>query len=293
MRAFVTCVGWSAVLVGCAVGWPYSYNGHHYTMTKENSDYHQRAVTDVRTRYGDPHAQEEVAKLKGACELLQKYAAQAPEPGSFTPARELLDHDAHEACAKAHVREQEEKQRADNERRHAEHERQQEEARKRHEAQEAQREAERQEHQRDYLTTALSRASKIADTCDATELARTARRRHETILAGAPGATVRKQCAPRMETRTVKSECTDANGFTRPCTKTVAGNGIAGYTCPKSMDPELVQLGLYQLDLVDEYPFPEDRKIAVRDDDCEPARARVKELREKLGATSATAGTQP
>jgi hypothetical protein len=88
---------------GCAsVGWQYKYDGKEYTMTQENSDYHQRAIADVRSRFGDPAAQFDVANLKGACEMLQRYAAGAPAPGQFTPARELLDREARTTCAKAH-----------------------------------------------------------------------------------------------------------------------------------------------------------------------------------------------
>ena len=43
-----------------------------------------------------------------------------------------------------------------------------------------------------------------------------------------------------------------------------------------------VQLGLYQLDLLDGYPFPEDRAIRVRDQDCDDARSRVTKGRAKL-----------
>lgn len=292
MRAGIV-VALSVTLAGCAVGFPYSYGGQKYTMTKENSDYHDSAITDVRRRFGDPNAQEDVAKLKGACELLQRYAAEAPTPGSFTSARELLDRDAQIACARARHRAEQERVRAENERRRAEQERREEEAHRRRVAEELRRETERQEREREYLTGVLARASKVAETCDATEDARAARRRHEAILRQAPGAIVRKQCTPRMEMRTVKTECTDANGFTRSCTKTVPTNEVAGYTCPKSMDAEVVRLGLYQLDLLDAYPFPEDRTIGVRDEDCEAAHARVRELRDKLGVTSATAEVTP
>ncbi|MBX3188982.1 MAG: hypothetical protein KF819_18320 [Labilithrix sp.] len=280
-------------LTGCAVGWPYSYAGQQHTMTKENSDYHAKAIADVRTRYGDPNAQDDAAKLKRACELLQRYAAKAPDPGSFTPARELLDHDARATCEKARRRDHEEKAQAANERWQAEAEQERQAARVKEEARQRQHEARRQEDERQRLTSALERASRTAEICDATEAARSARKRRQAILDQSPGALVRKQCTPRMETRTVKAECKDANGFTRPCTKTVAGSDVAGYTCPKNVDPEVVQLGLYQLDLLDAYPYPEDRKIAVRDVECEPARARVKELREKLGVTSATAEVAP
>jgi hypothetical protein len=97
--------GAMALLVtGCGVvGWKYDYEGKRYTMTQANSEYHQNAIADVRQRYGDPAAQHDLANLKGACELLQSYAARAPDPGQFTPARELLDRDARMTCAKAHA----------------------------------------------------------------------------------------------------------------------------------------------------------------------------------------------
>jgi len=59
-------------------------------------------------------------------------------------------------------------------------------------------------------------------------------------------ALVRKQCTPRTESVSVRSECKDENGFKRTCTKNVAGD-VVGYVCPKTMDAEAVQLGLYLL----------------------------------------------
>ncbi len=293
MRMFtrvVRVVGLSAcglALAGCGiVGWKYNYGGHEYTMTKSNSEYHERAVKDVRSRFGDPNSQHDVAKLQGACDLLQKYAADAPDPGQFTPARELLDNEAHTACAKSQALKEQADQKAEVERRHNE-------ANREREARERQRDADKQQQEKQRLTATLERDTRTAETCDATEAARVARKRHATLLEQAPGAAVRKQCTPRMETQAVKTECKDANGFVRPCTKTVATGDVAGYTCPKTMDPEVVQLGLYQLELLNSYPYPEDRSIRVRDADCDEARARLKQTREKLGDVPAAVGSQP
>jgi len=282
-------LGSALALAGCGVvGWQYQYGGQHFTMTRENIEYHQRAVKDVRTRYGDPSAQEDIAKLNGACELLQKYAAEAPDPGSFTPARDLLDHDARATCGKAqHLTEQAAREA---QRRQHEEQRAREQA-----AREREREAEKNERERQRLVAMLDRDTKTVETCDSTEGARAARKRRAELLDKAPGATVRKQCTPQRETRNVRSECKDANGFVRPCTKTVAGTDIVNYVCPSTMDPELVQLGLYQLDLLDGYPYPEDHSIRVRDSDCDEARARVKQTRERLEGNTANsvAGAQP
>jgi hypothetical protein len=112
--------------VGCSVvGFRYTYRGQEYTMTRPNSDYHQAAVRDVRARFGDPESQHEIAKLQGACELLNQYAAQAPDPGSFTPARDLLDAEAKSTCHQWHEREAAERTQADRQRREDEARRQQ------------------------------------------------------------------------------------------------------------------------------------------------------------------------
>lgn len=284
-----TLLGAAFALAGCGVvGWQYRYGGHQFTMTRPNIEYHEHAIKDVRTRYGDPAAQEDVAKLRGACELLQEYAAEAPDPGSFTPARDLLDADARSACKKAqHLKEQ-----ADREaqRQHYEEQRSREQA-----ARERERETEKRDRERQHLVATLDRDTKTVELCDSTEGARAARRRHSEILDKAPGVTVRKQCTPQRDTRSVRTECKDTNGFVRPCTKSVAGTDIVNYVCPSNMDPEVVQLGLYQLDLLDGYPFPEDRSIRVRDSECEDVRARVKQTRERLEGNTATsvAGAQP
>ncbi len=285
----IALLGVALALLGCGVvGWQYRYGGQQYTMTRPNIEYHEQAIKDVRTRYGDPSAHDDIAKLKGACELLQKYAAEAPDPGSFTPARDLLDGEARSTCQKAqHLKEQ-----ADLEARR----RQQEEQRAREQAaRERERETEKTEREKQRLVAMLDRDTRTVEACDSTEGARAARRRHAELLDKAPGATVRKQCTPQRETRSVRAECKDANGFVRPCTKTVAGTDIVNYVCPSSMDRELVQLGLYQLDLLEAYPYPEDRSIRLRDSDCDEARARVKQTRERLdGNDAATAlGVQP
>jgi len=62
-------VAWT--LAGCGVGWQYRYGGQHYTMTRPNIEYHEQVIRDVRTRDGGPSAQDDLAKLIGACELLQ------------------------------------------------------------------------------------------------------------------------------------------------------------------------------------------------------------------------------
>ena len=269
-------------LAGCGVvGWQYRYDGQQYTMTRPNIDYHEHAIKDVRTRYGDPAAQEDLAKLKGACELLQRYAAEAPDPGSFTPARDLLDEDARRTCNKAqHLKAQAD---LEAQRRQHEDERAREQA-----ARERQREAEKSERERQHLVAMLERDTKTVEACNSTEGARVARKRHMEILDKAPGAIIRKQCTPQRETRNVRTECKDANGFVRSCTKTVAGTDIVNYVCAATMDPELVQLGLYQLDLLDGYPYPEDRSIRVRDSDCDEAHARVKQTRERLEGNTPT-----
>lgn len=282
------------LLAGCGmVGWKYNYGGHEYTMTKSNSDYHEHAVKDVRTRFGDPSSQDDVAKLKGACELLQKYAADAPDPGQFTPARELLDNEAHTACERAHSAKEQADRKAEADRRDAENERRRHDAEQQRDAQDRQRIADRQNQENQRLAMTLERDTRTVENCDATESARAARRRHATIVDQAPGAAVRKQCVPHKGTVTMKAECKDANGFVRPCTKTVASGDIAGYRCPKTMDPEVVQLGLFQLDLLESYPYPEDRSIRLRDSECDEARARFKQNREKVGTTPAAVGSQP
>jgi hypothetical protein len=273
-----------ALLSGCGiVGWKYNYAGHEYNMTKSNSAYHQAAVSDVRARYGDPSVQQDATKLAGACELLQKYAAGAPDPGQFTPARELLDNDAKTACSKAERGKERDEQRAESERR--EQAREAREAARKHEQDEA-----RTKHDQAIVASRMARDTQMVAACDATEAARAARRRHAAILEQAPGAQVRKECSPRMETQSVRSECKDAAGFTRTCTKAVSTGEVASYVCPKSMDAEVVQLGLYQLQLLDGYPYPEDHAIRTRDRECDDARARV--AQSKVGEPAAIAGAQ-
>lgn len=276
----------AALAAGCSVvGFRYHYAGQSYTMTKENSDYHEAAVKDVRIRFGDPAAQEDVAKLQGACELLQRYAADAPDPGSFTPARDLLDADARMTCAKWHQNEETAKREREHERRRAADE-----ARRAAHDRKVADEKHAEEEQR--LRETVDRESRTVRLCDSSASARAARKRHSEILDGAPGALVRKQCSARMETQTVKADCRDTNGFTRPCTRTVSTGEVSTYVCPKSMDPEVVQLGLYQLDLLDGYPYPEDRSIRIRDNDCDEARARLEQAQRKLGGEQTAGGTR-
>lgn len=191
--------------------------------------------------------------------------------------------DKHMAESYVKSYEEERKRRAD-EAREAETERRRAEAEHEREARSRAQEDARRASERERLGAMLEAESRTIETCAATEQARAARSRREEILRNqAPGATVRKQCTPRTEVHAVKSECKDANGFTRTCTKSVAGD-VVGYVCPKTMDAELVQLGLYQLDLLDRYPFPEDRTIRVSDESCNRAKTRAGELRTKLEA---------
>lgn len=169
----------------------------------------------------------------------------------------------------------------------AEAEREAERARRRDEAEARVRQSEdvRRDRERQALVTDLERDKRAIEACDASEPARAARRRRRTILeSGSPGATVRKECSPRTEMQAVTSACKDENGFQRTCTKNVPGD-IIDYVCPKSMDEEVVRLGLYQLHLRDDYPYPEDRTLG-RDEDCERVRARAKQVEgriERLG----------
>lgn len=276
LRCVATAGALAGLTIGCGfVGFKYSYGGHEYTMTVENRDYHQAAIRDVRGRFGDLRSEEDAAKLKGACELLQKYSAAAPDPGSFTSARDLLDGESGVVCHR--WREREAIARAT-----AEQEHRQEEWRQEREMRERQREADKRAEERQRVTSALERDDRLIATCDSTDAARAARKRRAGILERGAGLEIRKSCAPRVGTQTVSSTCKDANGFTRACTKAVSTGEIVGYTCPKSMDAETVQLGLYQLDLLESYPFPEDRSIRVRDEDCDEARARVAKGRAKL-----------
>lgn len=279
----LSVTGFALLSAACGiVGFQYQYEGQSYTMTRENSDYHQAAIKDVRSRYGDPAAQEDVRNLKGACELLQKYAATAPDGGSFTPARSLLDSEARQTCQRWHAREATLETKAQIDRAHAENERQREAERQAREARDKQVEAEREQQERARVAAMLERDTRTVEICTATEVARAARRRHAEILDKAPGALVRKTCTPRMETQTVKAECKDANGFVRTCAKAVSTGEVASYVCPKTLDAEVVQLGLYQLHLLDDYPYPEDRSIRTSDSECEHARDRATQAKEKL-----------
>lgn len=276
LRCVATAGALAVVSSGCGfVGFKYSYRGHAYTMTAENRDYHQEAIRDVRGRFGDLHSEEDVAKLKGACELLQKYSAGAPDPGSFTSARDLLDGESSVICHRWHEREA--RARAE-----AEQEHRQEEWRQERAMREQQRETDKRAEERQRITSGLERDERLMATCDSTETARAARKRHADILERGAGVEIRRSCAPRVGTQTVSATCKDTNGFTRACSKAVSTGEIIGYTCPKTMDAETVQLGLFQLDLLEGYPFPEDRSIRVRDEDCDEARARVAKGRAKL-----------
>jgi hypothetical protein len=128
------------------------------------------------------------------------------------------------------------------------------------------------------------------DICEASRDARTKRRQHADILKQNPGEAVQKKCAPRREMQAVRTQCTDGNGFVRTCTKQVAGD-VVGYVCPKTVDPDVAKLGIYQLGLQDNgFPFPEDLRIPMRDEDCDAAAVRLEAIREELGPSS-DAGT--
>jgi hypothetical protein len=143
-------------------------------------------------------------------------------------------------------------------------------------------ESERRQRELDALLAEIEREKKTLDACAASEPAREARRRRQGILEnGHPGDTVRKQCSARTEMHSVSGECTDEHGFKRTCTKSVAGD-VVGYVCPKSVDEEVVQLGLYQLGIRDDYPYPEDRGGRAADMQCDRARERSKQLTDRL-----------
>lgn len=162
-------------------------------------------------------------------------------------------------------------------------------------AKERRREQEREDRQqqvavrRHELQLPYEQEQRTLGSCMENEAARAARRRHRDIVENqSPGETVRKQCKPKVETLTVRAECKDANGFTRSCTKTVAGD-VVGYTCPKTLDAEVVQLGLFQLGLSFGYPYPDENMIRPDDETCEQAKARALELKTQLDALDASA----
>ena len=55
------------------------------------------------------------------------------------------------------------------------------------------------------------------------------------------------------------------------------------------VDAEVVQLGLWQLDLLDAYPYPDDRAERHRDNACDRARVDATALQEKLDALASEA----
>lgn len=167
--------------------------------------------------------------------------------------------------------------------RKAELERERRAGRARHDEEERKVLAQRREQERKRLTAELDRAQATVEVCRASVEGRAARkRRAELLRTEAPATAVRKRCTPRAGVHTVAAECKDENGFVRPCTKTVPG-GVVGYSCPKDMDAESMQLGLYQLELID-YPFPEDNGIRVSDELCETTQSRFQTLRAELEA---------
>ena len=140
----------------------------------------------------------------------------------------------------------------------------------------------RAQQEKDQLASQVARQAVVVQTCDVTKDARVARKKHMDILHNQrPGAFVRGHCTARHEMSTVQSQCTDANGFIRTCTKQVPGEDIVGYSCSRSIDTDIVKLGLFQLNLSDGYPFPLDQQIEVHDEDCEVASSRLKELQDR------------
>lgn len=124
--------------------------------------------------------------------------------------------------------------------------------------------------ERDAAVALAAKARPIAGRCAATALPRAVRRRHEELVESS-GAYLRDHCTPKHALVAMKVECKDANGFTRSCTKQVAGD-VIGYECSKGTDPEIVKAGHYALGFTQAYPFPEDERIEVSDGDCERAR---------------------
>lgn len=134
-----------------------------------------------------------------------------------------------------------------------------------------------QEKRRAKEATAISA---VLAACASSEHARAARARHlEALRSGIAAEFVRKRCREKHETETVRTECKDANGFSRTCSRQVAGD-LLGYVCAKELDAEMVKLGLFALDhssridpsigahtdenavvRAQDYPFPEERGL--------------------------------
>ena len=127
-------------------------------------------------------------------------------------------------------------------------------------------EQERKRLEQQQRQASLDRFVSLVAACESAKDARAALKKHAEIMQNDPAAFVQKRCTPKREAIPVQGQCTDTNGFVRTCTKQVAGD-LIGYTCPKSVDPDVVKLGLYRLNLIDD-PFPEDRQIGLLDTQC-------------------------
>jgi hypothetical protein len=113
-----------ALVIGCSVGWKYSYRGQEYSMTQSNIDYHKKVVADVQQKYGIlvgaaniqevdvsgstdsisaqlPKLKKQADSFQGACTYIKSAAVQGPDGGGFTPASALLTNDATETCKAA------------------------------------------------------------------------------------------------------------------------------------------------------------------------------------------------
>ncbi len=117
---------------------------------------------------------------------------------------------------------------------------------------------------------------RLLSLCEKNAELRSSRARHLEMIANHPDAFVRRECKAQTERRIIAAECKDANGFSRPCQKSVAGE-VTGYTCSPSLDQELVHLGLYELGM-EEYPYEEERRVAPDDTACAAAKMQLKRL---------------
>ena len=264
-KATLTIFPCAAVACGI-VGFQYEHNGQRYTMTRESIDYYEESSKSVQTRFGVVALQTDPQKVKGACDALQGYVANAPDPGSFTSAKLLLEVDAANACSRWQSMEATARAEAETKKLRQEREEAIADAENR-------RREEAESRQRAQLQSQMDRDSRLVADCEKTADARAARARHLSIIQSAPDDTVKKKCTPRKEMISQTGQCTDANGFVRTCTKQVPGE-VVGYTCPKSIDDETRQLGLFRLQLI-EYPYPQDFAIRLRDDQCDEAKARL------------------
>lgn len=260
---------------GCSVGWHYQFRGQNETMTSSDAEYYQAAIDTLRAQFGDLSDSLDTEKLHGACQLIRGQIESAPKQGHFTSARQLLERDANEVCARSRARAAE-AQRQDEQARY-EKERESRERGRRVAEQDA-----RDRRNREQATALLERSKHTLGICEQTAQLRSIRKRHAEILDNKPGALIKKTCTARTGTEIIKTTCKDTNGFVRPCTKTVSTGEVTGYSCPASIDAEVVALGLYELRLSDGYPFPEDRSVRVRDEDCESAQSSAESARKTI-----------